>query len=89
MWSKIFIILSFLFVLFNSFQTKNLCAQGSWKIIRQVDTLMVYTDVDFVDKNNGWVVGYVPESVLPPVGDRKSTRLNSSHIPLSRMPSSA
>ena len=27
------------------------------------------------------------EFVLP--GDRKSTRLNSSHIPLSRMPSSA
>ena len=25
----------------------------------------------------------------PVVGDRKSTRLNSSHIPLSRMPSSA
>ena len=25
----------------------------------------------------------------PEVGDRKSTRLNSSHIPLSRMPSSA
>ena len=25
----------------------------------------------------------------PPIGDRKSTRLNSSHIPLSRMPSSA
>ena len=27
--------------------------------------------------------------VLPGGGDRKSTRLNSSHIPLSRMPSSA
>src|ERR1051326_2960096 len=26
---------------------------------------------------------------LYPCGDRKSTRLNSSHIPLSRMPSSA
>ena len=25
----------------------------------------------------------------PPMTDRKSTRLNSSHIPLSRMPSSA
>ena len=25
----------------------------------------------------------------PPIPDRKSTRLNSSHIPLSRMPSSA
>ena len=28
-------------------------------------------------------------SVTPQVSDRKSTRLNSSHIPLSRMPSSA
>ena len=33
----------------------------------------------------------VPESFVPSHarGDRKSTRLNSSHIPLSRMPSSA
>ena len=32
-----------------------------------------------------------PAGVMPPIakGDRKSTRLNSSHIPLSRMPSSA
>ena len=36
-----------------------------------------------------------PWSLIPPLGhldayiDRKSTRLNSSHIPLSRMPSSA
>ena len=32
-----------------------------------------------------------PLTVLPPsaAADRKSTRLNSSHIPLSRMPSSA
>ena len=29
------------------------------------------------------------QSRLPHVADRKSTRLNSSHIPLSRMPSSA
>ena len=27
--------------------------------------------------------------LLDSIGDRKSTRLNSSHIPLSRMPSSA
>ena len=30
-----------------------------------------------------------PPGVQPIAGDRKSTRLNSSHIPLSRMPSSA
>ena len=27
--------------------------------------------------------------VFPKIGDRKSTRLNSSHMPVSRMPSSA
>ena len=32
----------------------------------------------------------VNDVIMPPIGlDRKSTRLNSSHIPLSRMPSSA
>ena len=30
-----------------------------------------------------------PEEPAPAEADRKSTRLNSSHIPLSRMPSSA
>ena len=29
------------------------------------------------------------EAIVLPIQDRKSTRLNSSHIPLSRMPSSA
>ena len=52
---------------------------------------------------NGHRIGYVPdkqgnlvkasERAMAPIrseiGDRKSTRLNSSHIPLSRMPSSA
>ena len=33
-----------------------LFAQSSWKIIRE-DSGVYYTDVDFVDKNNGWVVG--------------------------------
>jgi 23S rRNA (adenine2503-C2)-methyltransferase len=33
--------------------------------------------------------GQTVESVLLPRGDRKSTRLNSSHNPASRMPSSA
>ena len=36
-------------------------------------------------------IGYTGSigSILTTHGDRKSTRLNSSHIPLSRMPSSA
>ena len=34
-------------------------------------------------QNGGWCYSIIPAL------DRKSTRLNSSHIPLSRMPSSA
>ncbi|HDP99497.1 MAG TPA: T9SS type A sorting domain-containing protein [bacterium] len=68
MWLTKLLMLSVIFALFNFFQAENLFAQGSWKIIRQIDTLTIYTDVDFVDKNNGWVVGYVPESLLPPEG---------------------
>lgn len=63
-----FLISSVLWALFAFLHTTNPYAQGSWKIIRQIDTLTIYTDVDFVDKNNGWVVGYVPESLLPPEG---------------------
>ena len=33
--------------------------------------------------------GGTPQNVNERIQDRKSTRLNSSHIPLSRMPSSA
>ena len=33
--------------------------------------------------------GTLEHTVVEPIRDRKSTRLNSSHIPLSRMPSSA
>ena len=37
-----------------------------------------------------WVCGiWIRRRANPPQQDRKSTRLNSSHIPLSRMPSSA
>ena len=38
----------------------------------------------------GLVAGaFIVSSLYHVFGDRKSTRLNSSHIPLSRMPSSA
>ena len=33
--------------------------------------------------------GFFPINMGPKSGDRKSTRLNSSHMPKSRMPSSA
>lgn len=68
MWRTKFFIASVILGLLISFRVINSYAQGSWKIIRQIDTLTIYTDVDFVDKNNGWVVGYVPESLLPPEG---------------------
>ena len=35
------------------------------------------------------LAGYVQDGVMSQEGDRKSTRLNSSHITRSRMPSSA
>ena len=42
-------------------------------------------------KEAGHAVEIVFDSIVRNIqkGDRKSTRLNSSHIPLSRMPSSA
>ena len=42
----------------------------------------VITDPPYPKLDYGW-------EVPDPTVDRKSTRLNSSHIPLSRMPSSA
>ena len=39
--------------------------------------------------NEADVLAGLKEIVEEVAGDRKSTRLNSSHIPLSRMPSSA
>ena len=44
-----------------------------------------------IEQDGGVVEGYVrfEPRVMRPFLDRKSTRLNSSHIPLSRMPSSA
>ena len=37
----------------------------------------------------GYFCCFVPDEIITALEDRKSTRLNSSHIPLSRMPSSA
>src|ERR1051326_4083725 len=41
----------------------------------------LFSKLEFLGRNDG-------SSAIPPL-DRKSTRLNSSHIPLSRLPSSA
>ena len=36
-----------------------------------------------------WIEDILPREALNATGDRKSTRLNSSHTDISRMPSSA
>ena len=63
---------------------------GSGLDASAVDKLV---DVVAAAKKNGAEVLVVSSGAiaagLAPLGDRKSTRLNSSHIPLSRMPSSA
>ena len=48
------------------------------------------TDMTHEQYEQWWLNVHVPlAKQLPGLRDRKSTRLNSSHIPLSRMPSSA
>ena len=57
------------------------------------DGMKIYFRILDVDKNDHsfearyWTDVVTEESLA--IQDRKSTRLNSSHIPLSRMPSSA
>ena len=42
------------------------------------------------ETDRGWYISFnMPKQYTKETLDRKSTRLNSSHIPLSRMPSSA
>ena len=59
-----------------------------------VDALLVGTPMPFRDDDHSAIAkrpvdGPVRITWNGLAGDRKSTRLNSSHIPLSRMPSSA
>ena len=53
---------------------------------RKAEIAAIQKDWDANPRWKGIKRGYTAEDV---VRDRKSTRLNSSHIPLSRMPSSA
>ena len=65
-------------------------ADESLKSIPVVVLTASTSDVDHAVSEQLNVEGYLTKPVdLPRFIDRKSTRLNSSHIPLSRMPSSA
>src|ERR1051326_9580206 len=52
---------------------------ATWKKITVTGDALDFRDIDAIDEQTAYVLSI----------DRKSTRLNSSHIPLSRMPSSA
>lgn len=52
-----FLIMARVLITFLILHPVALFAQGSWKIVREADFEATYSDVDFVDKNNGWVVG--------------------------------
>ena len=53
---------------------------------KRYEKIIVSRSVMPMGKDIGFLPGTMEEKMAP---DRKSTRLNSSHIPLSRMPSSA
>jgi len=68
MCSSKIIILSVIIALFNLFTAINAFAQGGWQIIQE-DSQTMYTDMCFVDRNNGWIVGYsVAEMGVEDVG---------------------
>ena len=74
---------------------------ASWSATRPVRLIVPFPPGGAVDVVGRIVASRLPERVGQQIvvdnrgganaiiGDRKSTRLNSSHIPLSRMPSSA
>ena len=53
------------------------------------DLIIGFTDTGLARLVAGDLVQPLNQTYIPNRSDRKSTRLNSSHIPLSRMPSSA
>ena len=61
---------------------------GVWQILNTVvPYLLLWCLMAYTATVSWWIT--IPLAVLAGGLDRKSTRLNSSHIPLSRMPSSA
>ena len=69
------------------------CAEAKAQISRKAFDLIL-ADIHLTDGDGFDVLAYAranrpSTTVILVTGDRKSTRLNFSHIPLSRMPSSA
>ena len=61
---------------------------GVWSGMKTIQEIVESTSSVFVDPDRVDIV--IPtDFTMPAGGDRKSTRLNSSHIQKSRMPSSA
>ena len=77
----------------SSFWTKDSTNNGG--VDSTGDTTFIATSMDTLLKTDFLIIDDLPAASFTIdldtvcVGDRKSTRLNSSHIPLSRMPSSA
>ena len=67
--------------------SQNLAEELDESVLQQVASDLTSDFESDVSARRDWVETYVEGLKL--LGDRKSTRLNSSHIPLSRMPSSA
>ena len=68
-----------------AFRYRKRAASGWLQPVRQVSTIAL-SDLQEVDGQKAKLVRNTAQFVA---GDRKSTRLNSSHLRLSRMPSSA
>ena len=62
---------------------------GYFQIQMPDGTTSYSRDGNFKISNTGQIVTALGFPLIPAITDRKSTRLNSSHIPLFRMPSSA
>ena len=59
------------------------------RYLRRLEAMMIVADKDVSLVLTGTGDVLEPEAGVMAIGDRKSTRLNSSHRSLSRMPSSA
>ena len=72
----------------DPWQTGSLMMYGEWSKYES-DTICSCLPVGGVALDVGANIGSLSVAMAKKVGDRKSTRLNSSHVSESRMPSSA